>query len=98
VVDLLPLVRDHVYHSGFRGSFSIKAVLPALVSGLGYDDLEVRDGATASALLEALLLGDVQPKEARIDLRRKLLGYCERDTLAMVKLYERLCGLARGAG
>jgi predicted RecB family nuclease len=29
--DLLPVVRNHVYHPAFGGSFSLKAVLPALV-------------------------------------------------------------------
>src|SRR5450759_1607652 len=29
--DLLPVVRNHVYHPAFAGSFSLKAVLPALV-------------------------------------------------------------------
>ncbi len=98
VVDLLPLVRDHVYHPDFHGSFSLKAVLPALVIGLGYDDLEIKDGGTAAANLEALLLDEAKlaPSD-RSELRRKLLAYCERDTLAMVKLYERLRDLAETA-
>ena len=95
IVDLLPIVRDHVYHPDFRGSFSLKAVLPALVPGLGYGDLDVKDGQTASALLEAMLLDSNGMTAATLgDLRRKLLSYCERDTLAMVKLYERLTELA----
>jgi hypothetical protein len=57
VVDLLPIVRDHVYHRAFGGGFGLKAVLPALVPDLGYGDLEVQDGGTAATLLEALLLG-----------------------------------------
>jgi hypothetical protein len=32
--------------------------------------------------------------EAREALRKNLLSYCERDTLAMVKLHERLCAFA----
>lgn len=94
IVDLLPIVRDHVYHPAFNGSFSIKSVLPALVPGEGYADLEIQDGSTASAALEAMLLGDpLPPSEARI-LRRNLLAYCERDTLGMVRLYERLRDVA----
>lgn len=91
IVDLLPIVRDHVYHPGFHGSFSIKSVLPALVPGLGYDDLEVQDGQTASAMLEAMLLGNDEPSaRERKALRRKLLRYCERDSYAMVRLLARL--------
>ena len=46
--DLLPVVRNAYYHPDFRGSFSIKNVLPALVPGMGYDDLAVADGQTAA--------------------------------------------------
>jgi hypothetical protein len=79
----------------FGGSFSIKDVLPALVTGLGYDDLQIRDGGSASAALEAMLLGgDVLTAEERRRLRHDLLRYCECDTLAMVRLHERLHELA----
>jgi hypothetical protein len=91
VVDLLAIVRDNVYHPGFGGSFSIKSVLPALVPGLGYDDLAIADGAVASARLESLLLGgDAMQEDDRQALRHNLLAYCGRDTLGMVKLWERL--------
>jgi hypothetical protein len=96
IVDLLPIVRDNVYHPDFGGSFSIKSVLPALVPGLGYADLEIRDGSAAATTLEALLLdaGSFSPSEHEA-LRESLLDYCERDTLAMVRLHERLCELSR---
>lgn len=91
LVDLLPLVRDHLYHPRFGGSFGLKSVAPALVPSLGYDDLEIQDGATASALLEALLLREERfdPAERR-GLRRSLRRYCGRDTLAMVRVLDRL--------
>ncbi len=93
--DLLAIVRDHVYHPDFQGSFSIKSVLPALVPGPWYDGLQIQDGGTASAALEALLLGgDALSAEERLALRQQLQRYCEMDTLAMVKLYERLRELA----
>src|ERR1035437_6100534 len=85
--DALPIF----YHPDFGGSFSIKSVLPALVPGLGYDDLEIQDGSSASTALEALLLdADAFSLSERKALRSHLLGYCERDTLAMVRLHERL--------
>src|ERR1035437_5386082 len=34
--DLLPVVRNHVYHPAFAGSFSLKAVLPVLVPEMTY--------------------------------------------------------------
>ncbi len=55
LADPLPVVREHVYHPAFGGSFSLKAVLPALVPGPGYDELEIAEGATASVALERLM-------------------------------------------
>jgi len=95
IVDLLPIVRDNVYHPDFGGSFSLKSVLPALVPGLGYDDLEIQDGNVAAATLEALLLDeDAFDLAERQKVRDDLLHYCERDTLAMVRLHEKLCELS----
>ena len=92
LVDLLPIVRDNVYDPAFRGSFSIKSVLPALVPSSSYGDLIVQGGGTASAQLADLLLrpekiGDAAAIEQR---RKELLAYCERDTEAMMKLAEAL--------
>ncbi len=86
IVDLLPIVRDHCYHPDLRGSFSIKRVLPAFVPGLGYDDLAIRDGLTAS-LSHASLVDPRTPPARRAELRSQLLAYCARDTEAMVALY-----------
>jgi hypothetical protein len=96
--DLLPIVRDHVYHPAFGGKFGIKAVLPALVPGPGYDVLEIQEGRMASAILEQLLLNPESfGDEERASLRAQLLRYCEFDTLAMVKLHARLRELADAA-
>ena len=100
IVDLLPLVRDHVYHPDFRGSFSIKHVLPALVSDLSYSELEVADGYTAVARFARMARGELRGEELG-RTRQYLLDYCERDTLAMVCLHKTLSGIAskrRAAG
>ncbi len=94
VQDLLPIVRDHIYHPAFNGSFSIKDVLPALVAGSGYSDLKIQDGGTAASALEAMLLGSAMAPVEKLALRENLLAYCERDTVAMVRLFERLQELA----
>ena len=44
--DLLPVIRNHVYHPAFAGSYSLKNVLPALVPGMTYEGMEVADGRT----------------------------------------------------
>jgi len=93
--DLLPAVRDHVYHPGFGGRFSLKSVLPVLVPELSYDELEVSDGGIATLELQRLLLrGDTLAEAERTRLREALLRYCELDTWGTVRLLERLHELA----
>ncbi len=100
IVDLLPAVRDHVYHPDFGGSFSIKSVLPALVPEFSYEGLDIAKGDDAANALAELLFGsdDLLPLE-RSAKREALLEYCKLDTLAMVKILHRLRVLAAaGAG
>ena len=96
LIDLLPVVRDHVYHPDFHGSFSIKDVLHPLVPDLSYNDLIIVDGLTASVEIARLLfvVQKIAPEE-RARVRKDLLAYCERDTWAMVRLLERLRELTR---
>ena len=95
LVDLLPVVRNHVYHPQFAGSFSLKSVIPALVPEVTYDDLEIRDGAAATLALWRLVFEpEGQSPRERAAKRRALLAYCERDSWATVKLLERLRVLA----
>jgi hypothetical protein len=95
MVDLLPFVRDHVEHPAFIAGHGLKIVLPILVPALGYDDLEIADGLTASVTLERMLLGDDMTQEERTAARNHLREYCEVDTLAMVHSLQRLRELAR---
>jgi len=91
--DLLPPVRDSFYHPAFRGSFSIKSVLPALVPGMDYADLSIADGQTAAARYVLALAAD-DPEERRrtfADLR----AYCARDTLALAELCKSLATVGR---
>jgi predicted RecB family nuclease len=87
--DLLPLVRNDVYDPVFGGSFSMKAVLPAIVPGLGYDELEISDGGLASVALAEMMSPETSPERRRA-LRRNLLAYCRRDTEALVALFRAL--------
>lgn len=99
LVDLLPLVRQHVYHPEFNGSFGLKSVAPALVPGFSYDELEVGDGTTASNALQAMLIQQ-EPRAAgeRKRLRHALLQYCATDTLATALVLGRLRRLASYPG
>ncbi|MFN8570876.1 MAG: DUF2779 domain-containing protein [Gemmatimonadaceae bacterium] len=95
LVDLLPVVRENVYHPKFMGSFSLKYVLPALVPELSYSDLVIVNGLVASVEIARLLfVADRIPPEERDRVRSDLLAYCERDTFATVRLIEVLRELA----
>lgn len=91
IVDLLvPFRSMDYYHPAQHGSASIKAVLPVLTD-LRYDG-EIADGATASSEYMRVTFGEVDNEE-RLRVRRALEQYCGLDTLAMVKLVERLTEL-----
>ena len=95
LADLLPVVRAAVYHPDFDFSNSIKNVSPALCPGFGYDDLDsVSDGLAASAAFVRLASDSFANGDEAAQLRRSLLAYCERDTLAMVEVHRALTQLA----
>jgi hypothetical protein len=72
----IPAASRRVKHlPAFHGPFSIKAVLPALVPHLGYDDLEIGDGLLASLAYEELRDPSTSPDRAAA-LRTNLLAYC----------------------
>jgi len=87
--DLLPTVRDHVYHPAFAGSYSLKSVLPALVPELTYEGMEVGDGQAAGLAWESLVRGTGDGIDSD-RIRKALLDYCGQDTLGMVRLVEKL--------
>ena len=87
--DLLPIVREHTYHPAYAGSYSIKAVLPALVPEMTYDGMEVANGQDAGLAWESLVQGDLNSGE-RERIEKALRAYCGLDTLAMVRLLEKL--------
>ena len=94
VVDLLPVAREHYYHPSQQGSWSIKAVLPALCPDLNYGSLEgVKDGGMAmDAFMEALALETSTVRRAEI--QSQLLAYCALDTYAMVRIWSAFTGRA----
>jgi CRISPR/Cas system-associated exonuclease Cas4 (RecB family) len=78
-----------VQHPQFLGRTSIKVVLPALVPDLSYEGLEIADGDTAMVAFALMAKGMIRPEEMA-QKRRDLLKYCMLDTLAMVRLHEKL--------
>ena len=91
MVDLLGIVRANVRHPDFRGSYSLKSVLPVLVPDLGYADLDIAEGMVAAPSY-LRMTSDVTPASERAAIRKALLSYCTRDTEAMVRIYQTLVG------
>jgi hypothetical protein len=89
LVDLMQPFKDRAYYAPeMRGSYSIKAVLPALVPDLSYEGLEIKDGGEAMRAYYALA---EERNPDRIDaIRNDLWEYCKLDSLAMVRILEKL--------
>jgi len=84
--DLHPIVKTHYYHPKMLGSWSIKAVLPAMVPQMSYGGLEgINEGTAASdGFLEAI--NPVTDMVRKLELEEQLLRYCKFDTEAMVEI------------
>ena len=91
VIDLMdPFHGDVIMDQAFLGSNSIKDVLPVLIPGFSYNDLEIKDGGSAASEWQRVTLNDAA-NTARVytDLKK----YCERDTEAMVLIHQELIKL-----
>jgi hypothetical protein len=87
--DLHAMIRTYYYHPGFHGSFSLKAVLPALVPDMDYGDLEIQEGQLAG-LKYLRMIDPSSSHHEKQKIRGDLLAYCGRDTLAMVTIRQEL--------
>ena len=89
IKDLMtPFQKKYYYSPEMKGSYSIKAVLPALVPELSYDNLEINEGGLASIAYESLQTETDLMFIAEI--KQQLLEYCKLDTLGMVRILEKI--------
>lgn len=87
---MLPFQKQYYVTPQMQGSYSIKYVLPALVPEMerAYKELDgVQNGSEAMNAFAKLSSMEPEEKEKT---RNALLAYCELDTLAMVKVLEKL--------
>lgn len=90
VVDLMvpfsgkTLVFDH---PEFKGSASIKYVLPALVPHLSYKNMHIQEGGTASDTWNRIVSGEYNEQDQKMKIQA-LKDYCHLDTLAMVEIWK----------
>ena len=92
IKDLMIPFHNRVYYTkGMKGKYSIKYVLPALFPkdpSLNYHNLEeIHNGGEA---MSAYANMHKLSKEEQQSLRKHLLKYCELDTYAMVKIYQKI--------
>ena len=97
VKDLIDPFHDgYYYNKAIGNSFSIKSVLPAMFPNdpeLDYHNLEgVHNGGEAMNLFPKIK--DL-PLEEQAVARKNLLKYCELDTYAMVKIWQRLIEISK---
>lgn len=91
IFDLMIIFQKYYLDYRFKGSASIKNVLPVLVPDLRYSDLAIQHGGMA---IDGIL--DLVQDDSSFDrqtLISDLKAYCEQDTLAMVRIYKSLLAL-----
>lgn len=88
---MVPFINKWYYTKDMKGKYSIKYVLPALFpndESLNYHNLDlIHHGGEA---MDAFANLDNLNEEDKAYTRERLLRYCELDTYAMVKIYEKL--------
>ncbi len=88
--DLMEIFSKQMFvHKDFKGSSSIKYILPVLVPGFSYSDLDIRDGGMALTHWKKMIFDENDPAKKN-EIAQNLLSYCNLDTLAMVKIWEEL--------
>lgn len=92
LIDLEGIIKRNYYHPQFHGSTSIKTTLPAIVPNFSYKGLNISDGDMASATFAYMVEGKYNDHEIK-QKKQNLLDYCKHDTLAMVKIHDKLVSL-----
>jgi hypothetical protein len=89
IIDLMePFRKRDCYFLAMKGSHSIKNVLPAVFTDFHYEHLAISNGNEASRMYEQLI-GETNIFKIEETISN-LKEYCKLDTLAMVKILERL--------
>ncbi|HOU75921.1 MAG TPA: DUF2779 domain-containing protein [Candidatus Dojkabacteria bacterium] len=91
IYDLMNIFKKQYYLDSLtKGSCSIKQVLPTMAPDLSYKDMEIAEGATAMTSWNKMVYDKRLTEEQTNKFKNDLLKYCELDTLAMVRIYEKL--------
>ena len=81
--------KQYHVHPEFKGSTSIKYVLPVLAPDLSYKKLNIREGGTASQKWNEMVTAET-PAPAKKQISVDLREYCKLDTYAMYAIWKHL--------
>lgn len=96
VYDLKLIFTKEYLHPDFKGSASIKNVLPVVLPNLTYKNLKIQNGTMALSEWGKMvglersqkeLASGEMTQEEKESIRKNLLSYCELDTFAMVEIF-----------
>lgn len=83
----------HYFDLKFKGSASIKKVLPVLVPNMSYDWLNIWKWDIAMQTLKNLISWKISDNDEKIDKIKNLLVYCRQDSLAMLEIYKKIMSI-----
>lgn len=90
VFDLEEIFKKQYYvHKGFKGSTSIKKVLPIIAPLLSYKELDVQDGGSAAEIWNRFTTGNLNESEKE-KIITNLKTYCGMDAYAMYAIWKEL--------
>ncbi len=88
--DLMDVFKKQYYvHKDFRGSTSIKKILPVLAPELSYEKLGIKEGGTAAESWNKITTGNIS-EEQKEKIKKDLLVYCGLDSYAMYAIWRAL--------
>ena len=88
--DLMMIFKKGFFvHKDFDASSSLKKVLPVVVPELSYGGLDIQEGGTATNKWREMIDPTASADDKKV-IYDNLIEYCELDTLAMVKILEKL--------
>ncbi|WP_342256647.1 DUF2779 domain-containing protein [Spiroplasma endosymbiont of Poecilobothrus nobilitatus] len=93
-IDLMDFFQDFmIYKKEFYGSASIKKTQPAFDNQFTYQALKVQKGDMASEIFRRRVENNIPMTIWQKSFRGEMLKYCNRDTLAMVVIYQHIVRL-----
>ena len=92
--DQLNIFRKYYTDYRFKGTNGLKSVLPVVVPGMGYSNLDVQEGSQAQLVWDRMISEKDEKEKGK--LIQHLLEYCRLDTSAMADIHQVLMRQTKG--